>query len=225
MNNPSSRTVLIIGAAVVAGGMVVGDPAQAQAPAAAAPPPRKPHAMPMATPFSTGCGPVAPAALPQPPPSNVTQVWRGRGGTFVGLEADGGLRREANDNLPLYKPEFWDQITENEYQGNWDDPVSSCIRLACRAWAFPPDRQGRRSARLHPVQQGRVHRVCRQLQQLGPRVGCGPTGVRTTQLRGFRDHDGRCHRQVGGGYAGHRIDRLLRRRHGCTRTASSTASR
>ncbi len=58
-----------------------------------------------------------------------TLDFRGRGGSFVGFEADGALRRTVNDNVPLYKPEYWDQITENDYMGNWDDPVDSCFPL------------------------------------------------------------------------------------------------
>src|SRR5215217_4905770 len=116
MTSASSRTTLIIGAAVLGGG-VAGGFALAQAAAPAAP------AAPGAT---AGAAPAAPAAPIQTPrdkdghpvltglwtggasgvtattAGNVTQVWRGRGGTFVGLEADGGLRREINDNQPLY---------------------------------------------------------------------------------------------------------------------------
>src|SRR5438067_536610 len=125
MNNATSRTILIIGAAVAAGSLVATFAevqAQAQAPAAPGAPavatpdgaatPRDKDGHPiLAGLWTSGAGGVTAITA-----QNVTQVWRGRGGTFVGLEADGGLRREANDNVPLYKPQFWDQITDNEYQ-------------------------------------------------------------------------------------------------------------
>jgi hypothetical protein len=140
MSNPSSRTTLIIGAAVVAGGIVTIAEVQAQAQAPAAPvatatpqTPRDADGHPILSGLWTGGANGVTATTA----GNVTQVWRGRGGTFVGLEADGGLRREANDNVPLYKPQYWDQITENEYQGNWEDPVDSCISLGVPRMGIP----------------------------------------------------------------------------------------
>jgi hypothetical protein len=62
-------------------------------------------------------------------------TFAGRGDSFVGFEADGGLFREStvdsgdptHPNLPQYKPEYWDQIVDNEYNGNFEDPVQDCL--------------------------------------------------------------------------------------------------
>jgi hypothetical protein len=58
------------------------------------------------------------------------QVFAGRGGNFVGFEADGGLFRTTQSygvNPPIYKPEKWDAIVEAEYQGNFEDPLQRCF--------------------------------------------------------------------------------------------------
>jgi hypothetical protein len=58
------------------------------------------------------------------------QVFAGRGGNFVGFEADGGLFRETNAyfaNPPLYKPEKWETIVEAEFNGNFEDPAQRCF--------------------------------------------------------------------------------------------------
>jgi hypothetical protein len=123
MSNPGSRTTLIIGAAVLATGTVAGI-AQAQAPQAPAPAqtPRGPDGKPILQGVWVGGGINLASGA-----DNVN--FAGRGGDFVGFEADGALRRTSNDNIPVYKPEFWDRITENDYRGNWDDPVSHCFSL------------------------------------------------------------------------------------------------
>jgi hypothetical protein len=125
----NDRTVLIFGAAVMAC-VVAGGAADAQAPAPAANPapaqtPRDANGHPVITGLWTG----AARGVTGDGTNNVVTTYAGRGGSFVGLEADGGLRRLTNDNVPIYKPEYWDQITENDYQGNWEDPVDSCIPL------------------------------------------------------------------------------------------------
>jgi hypothetical protein len=127
MNNSGTRTTLIIGAAVVAAGGLASVVANAQAPAAPAiapapETPRGPDGKPVLQGMWVNAGPGAPSG-------SSVQNYNGRGGTFVGLEADGAIRRTSNDNMPLYKPEYWDRITYNDYMGNWDDPVSSCYPL------------------------------------------------------------------------------------------------
>jgi hypothetical protein len=164
----SSRTVLLITAAVLAGGMMEGA-AWAQAPAAPAP-----GGVPATTPFSAAGAPAAKSVQKFPTPEfptcipkaatdcrladghpDLTGLWvaggpglqnglasgadgidfPGRGGSFVGHEADNGLYRETtvdtndinNRNFPIYKPEFWAQIVDNDYNGNFEDPQQNCL--------------------------------------------------------------------------------------------------
>jgi hypothetical protein len=141
----ASRTVLVIGAAVVAGGLMEGT---ALAQAAATPQALYPTAewptcivkqptdcrladghpdltgLWAAGGVSVGGGGGALAS------GAVEQVFAGRGDTFVGFEADGGLFRETGDyfnNPPQYKPEYWDLIVDNEYNGNFEDPAQNCM--------------------------------------------------------------------------------------------------
>ena len=119
MKNTGSRTAWALGAAVLTGGMTTGT-AQAQVET-----PRGEDGHPILSGLLVGGG----ARLPTSELEDAATVFRGRGGTYVGLEADGAIRRTSNDNHPLYKPEYWDQITHNDYFGNWDDPVSFCFPL------------------------------------------------------------------------------------------------
>jgi hypothetical protein len=136
MDNRNGRTVLVIGA-VVAAGAAVATAVSAQAPAAApgaaapAPPtPRTPDGKPDLQGQWTGGG-VNLAS------GNEFINFAGRGGNFVGFEADGSLFRTSTLNKPQYKPEYWDQITENEFRGNWEDPVNSCIPLGVPRMGIP----------------------------------------------------------------------------------------
>jgi hypothetical protein len=138
MATNGSRTVLVVGAAMLAGAMVDGS-AQAQAPAAGAAPaaapatPRLPYGHPDLTGLwvAGGGGGIG---------TGVGPTFAGRGNTFVGFEADGGLYRESNidsgdpnkPNLPQYVPAYWDAITDHEYNGNFEDPQQFCF-----PWGLP----------------------------------------------------------------------------------------
>jgi len=62
-------------------------------------------------------------------------VFAGRGDNFIGFEADGGLFREstvdsydtAHPNLPQYRPEYWNTIIDDDYNGNQEDPAQFCM--------------------------------------------------------------------------------------------------
>jgi hypothetical protein len=53
-----------------------------------------------------------------------------RNGDFSNLTNDNVLARRADDNLPLYKPEFWDKVVELDHDGNKKDPFVHCFPLA-----------------------------------------------------------------------------------------------
>jgi hypothetical protein len=130
--NGNTRKVMMLSAAVIAG-VVAGSPANAQAPAGAAPaaPPPTPRLAdghPDLTGLWVGGGGGGLSGGGGVLGSGATeQVFAGRGNSFVGFEADGGLFRTSNVNKPEYKPEYWDQIIELEYNGNWEDPQQYCM--------------------------------------------------------------------------------------------------
>jgi hypothetical protein len=125
MSDSSSRTVLILGAATLVG-TLMGGAADAQAPAAPATPPPTPRTAdghPDLNGIWVGTNLAA--------PNGVGPTFAGRGNSFVGFEADGGLWRMAGNTttIPQYKPEFWDVIISNEQEGNWVDPVVQCLPI------------------------------------------------------------------------------------------------
>ena len=64
------------------------------------------------------------------PTGEGVELFAGRGGTFYGFEEDNGLARMATLNKPVYKPQYWDQIKENDYDGDYGnglDPRDSCF--------------------------------------------------------------------------------------------------
>ncbi len=129
MNQPSSRSSWAFGATAFAGGV-----AAALTGADAQQTPRDADGHPVLAGLYRGPGV---GNISTEEVGNVSRNFNGRGNSYVGLEADGGLRRATNDNRPLYKPEYWDQITENDYMGNWDDPVYSCLPLGVPRLGIP----------------------------------------------------------------------------------------
>ena len=63
--------------------------------------------------------------------------FRGRGGDFFGFEEDNGLSRMSLQNWPLYKPEYWDLVQQNDYNGNWDDPNHNCYPAGVPGLGMP----------------------------------------------------------------------------------------
>jgi hypothetical protein len=52
-----------------------------------------------------------------------------RYGDIANLTNDNVIGRRAPDNLPLYKPEYWDIVLENDLEGNQRDPFNSCLPI------------------------------------------------------------------------------------------------
>jgi hypothetical protein len=115
------------------GGLLCGAVAYAQMPAPQTPgavqPPAATPRMPDGKPDLSGIW-VA-------PPNNVLRLkidaegsghidFPARDGTFDNFENDNALRRLSDRNKPLYKPEFWAKVRENDANGNALDPEFKC---------------------------------------------------------------------------------------------------
>src|SRR5262245_3066655 len=55
-----------------------------------------------------------------------TQDFPARDGSFENFENDNALRRLGDRNKPVYKPEFWAKVRENDLHGNELDPEFKC---------------------------------------------------------------------------------------------------
>jgi hypothetical protein len=120
----SMRPAIGLSAAVVMGAMVAVIGAQAQQPPAAQPPAPTPKNQWGVTDFSGlwvgGVGGAGPTG------EGGGSNFQGRGGDFEGFY-DSALIRMNDPNKPLYRPEFWQEVKENDYYGNWRDPTMSCL--------------------------------------------------------------------------------------------------
>jgi hypothetical protein len=50
-----------------------------------------------------------------------------RNGDISNLTNDGVIGRRSTNNLPLYKPQFWEKVEDLDYNGNVKDPFNSCM--------------------------------------------------------------------------------------------------
>jgi hypothetical protein len=69
-----------------------------------------------------------------PPPGNASEAGilkvPLRNGDISNLTNDNVLARRADDNLPLYKPQFWVKVEELDHNGNKMDPFVRCLPIA-----------------------------------------------------------------------------------------------
>jgi hypothetical protein len=77
-------------------------------------------------------GPQAPnpfGAGPSTPDANgeYIQPMNLRNGDISNLTNDGVIGRRSTDNLPLYKPKYWDKVEDEDYNGNKTDPFNTCM--------------------------------------------------------------------------------------------------
>jgi hypothetical protein len=50
-----------------------------------------------------------------------------RGASLLNFERDGALVRRADQNKPIYKPQFWEKIQKLDQDGNNEDPSYGCM--------------------------------------------------------------------------------------------------
>jgi hypothetical protein len=53
-----------------------------------------------------------------------------RHGDVANLTNDNVISRRSGNNLPLYKPEHWETVLDNDLNGNINDPYNSCMPAA-----------------------------------------------------------------------------------------------
>jgi hypothetical protein len=58
---------------------------------------------------------------------STSTVMRLRNGDISNLTNDGVIARRGTDNIPLYKPEYWERVLDLDYHGNLQDPFNSCM--------------------------------------------------------------------------------------------------
>jgi hypothetical protein len=64
-----------------------------------------------------------------PPPSDPRDLSLApplRNGDISNLTNDGVLARRSGNNLPVYKPQFWDKVLDEDWNGNLRDPFNTC---------------------------------------------------------------------------------------------------
>jgi len=142
----ATRRVVTIAAVVLGAGLSGASVLGQSAPAGAAPPPPQSplcvmHAagecrLPDGHPDLTGLWVFGGPNLQNGLASAADDItFAGRGNTFGGFDGDGGLYRQSQvdsgdvnePNFPKYKPEYWDKITDLEYNGNFEDPQQYCM--------------------------------------------------------------------------------------------------
>ena len=106
-------------------------PAPAPAPAAT---PRMPDGHPDLNGYWSAGPPPELAGLFAPPPrdatGNLIVNFNVRHGDVANLTNDNVIGRRAGNNLPIYKPEYWDTVLSNDLDGNLKDPFNSCMPIA-----------------------------------------------------------------------------------------------
>lgn len=61
-----------------------------------------------------------------PDPNVIKQVFPVRKGQIQNLTNDNTLRQRADDDVPLYKPQYWAKVQDLDFRGNQEDPSIHC---------------------------------------------------------------------------------------------------
>jgi hypothetical protein len=158
--NGSERKYVRLGAAALMCAFAAYQTANAQAPAAGAatppdqlPTPRDADGHPILTGFWNGTAPpVAAPALggiknvecnsgPNREKCQTSDAidFQARGGTFDHYEEDNRLNRKDGLNRPVYKPEYWDIVQDDDYWANWRDPTDYCVPFGVPRMGAPSE--------------------------------------------------------------------------------------
>ena len=97
-------------------------------------------------PPARGGGPVAGGAAGRgglfagPPPRDAKDLSLApplRNGDISNLTNDGVIARRSDDNLPVYKPQYWVKVLEEDWNGNLRDPFNSCMPMGLPRMGAP----------------------------------------------------------------------------------------
>ena len=93
-----------------------------------APTPRTPDGKPDLSGYWGGAGPgLAQLGGPPKDPKDLTLTAPLRNGDISNLTNDNTIMHRQGENLPLYKPQYWDIVLDRDWNGNLQDPVNSCM--------------------------------------------------------------------------------------------------
>jgi hypothetical protein len=121
--NAWARCIALTGFAALVAGTLYGLRADAQAPAAQSVPRTADGEPDLSGIWVRGGGPGIRGKYDE---TGGEQDFAAREGTFVNFENDNALARMGDRNKPLYRPQFWAQVRENDANGNELDPEFKC---------------------------------------------------------------------------------------------------
>lgn len=123
-----------------------------------------------------------------------------RNGDISNLTNDGVIARRSTNNLPLYKPEYWDRVLDLDYNGNLEDPFNSCmppsvprmgaprriVQMANEMFFFHAITFQRNDYRSIPIG-NRLHPVDRDGTYMGDPIGRWDGDTFIVETEGFND--------------------------------------
>jgi hypothetical protein len=194
---------LCLGGALFCGGVLYAAASFAQAPAAP-PVPRTADGRPDLTGIYVGTPglPNRVNTADEDPEYVVGRQWASRDNSFENFQSDNALRRMGDRNKPIYKPEHWQLVRDNDYWGNWRQPGYFCLPEGVPALGAPAQIVqlkdqvillyaggffGRNSVRVVPID--KPHSLARMAQEtfLGDPVAKWDGDTLVVETIGFND--------------------------------------